>query len=244
MAFWARHELPEEDEVLCHEQRLSYRIRASTRRRTLALQVDTDGSVRVYAPASAGLPALRGFVQQNFPWIHRKQLEFAARTKASVDRLGDGAQLRYLDDILSLRLVSPTKTCHAVTRQGNELWVSAAKPERLRPVLEDWYRRQARIHIAQRMEHFAPLVGRAPKGLHIRAQRTRWGSCSARGIISINWRLLQAPAHCLDYVVVHELCHLLQPNHSARFWSEVARVIPDYRAIRREMREIHKILLL
>lgn len=244
MAFWTRDELPEEDEVHCHEQRLSYRICASTRRRTLALQVGTDGSVRVYAPASTGLPALRGFVQQNFSWIHRKQLEFAARVASNVYRFDDGALLRFLDDILSLRLVPHARSALAVRRQHNELLVSSAKPERRRALLENWYRQQARTHVAQRMEHFAPLVGRSPSGLHIRAQRTRWGSCSARGVISINWRLLQAPAHCLDYVVVHELCHLLHPNHSPRFWGEVARVLPDYQVVRREMREIHKILLL
>jgi predicted metal-dependent hydrolase len=97
--------------------------------------------------------------------------------------------------------------------------------------------------VALRIAHFAPRVGRAPARISIRAQRTRWGSCSGRGTISINWRLMLASPEVMDYVIVHELCHLLQANHSARFWREVARVMPDYAHRQRQLREFGRQLV-
>ena len=112
-----------------------------------------------------------------------------------------------------------------------------------RPLVEAWYRQQARAHVASRIAHFAPRVGRAPVRISIRAQRTRWGSCSGRGTISINWRLMLASPEVLDYVIVHELCHLLQANHSARFWREVARVMPEYVGYQQQLREFGRQLV-
>ena len=86
----------------------------------------------------------------------------------------------------------------------------------------------ARTDLAARLAEFAPRVGVQPTKLTIRTQHTRWGSCSSKGAISLNALLMLAPAHVRDYVVVHELCHLKEMNHSPRFWAEVARVLPDY----------------
>lgn len=88
----------------------------------------------------------------------------------------------------------------------------------------------------ERAAHFAPLVGVSFAGLSVRSQRGRWGSCSSRGTLSFNCLLLLAPEAVLDYVVVHELCHRLEMNHSPRFWAQVARVLPDYAASRQWLR--------
>jgi predicted metal-dependent hydrolase len=96
--------------------------------------------------------------------------------------------------------------------------------------LERWYRRMAKIEIAPRADRAAAQLGRSYTTLSIRGQRTRWGSCSAAGALSFNWRLLLAPETVLDYVVWHEVCHLEVMNHSPHFWSLVAAHCPDYRA--------------
>ncbi len=88
---------------------------------------------------------------------------------------------------------------------------------------------QARAVFSQRAAHFAPLAGVRYGKITVRAQRTRWGSCSARGDLSFNCLLLLAPPEVLDSVVVHELCHILEHNHSPRFYAQVLRVFPDYR---------------
>jgi len=92
-----------------------------------------------------------------------------------------------------------------------------------------WYRREARRRIGEAVEREAVSLGVTPGQLAIRDPRTRWGSCSSRGTLSFSWRLLMAPYDVLDYVVVHELCHLRELNHSALFWEHVARARPGYR---------------
>ena len=88
---------------------------------------------------------------------------------------------------------------------------------------------EALKRIPERVRHFAPLVGVTYGGITIRNQHTRWGSCSSKGNLNFNCLLMLTPDHVIDYVVVHELCHRLEMNHSARFWSQVERVLPDYR---------------
>ena len=88
---------------------------------------------------------------------------------------------------------------------------------------------EALKRIPERVRHFAPLVGVTYGGITIRNQHTRWGSCSSKGNLNFNCLLMLTPDHVIDYVVVHELCHRLEMNHSARFWAQVERVLPDYR---------------
>jgi hypothetical protein len=227
---------PESDELVEAGTRLAYTIRSSSRRRTLALQVYPDGSVRVAAPIRLPLSRIRDFVRQHFDWIHRKLDELAAHRRVATRALQAGDGLPYLGETLTLRLMTSTGSRAGVRRHGQELRVGVSGRQPPRLLLEDWYRCEATRYAASRVAHYAGLVGRAPQGLVIRGQRTRWGSCSARGTVSLNWRLLQLPPGYLDYVIVHELCHLLQRNHSPRFWREVARVMPDYQLWRRGLR--------
>lgn len=96
---------------------------------------------------------------------------------------------------------------------------------------------QALSVIPKRVEHFAPLVGVSYGNITIRSQRTRWGSCSSRGNLNFNCLLMLVPEKVRDYVVVHELCHRKEMNHSPRFWAEVEKILPDYRESRRWLKE-------
>ncbi len=98
-------------------------------------------------------------------------------------------------------------------------------------------KKRARPVFLERTAYFAPLVGVRTGRLAVRSQRSKWGSCSSKGNLNFNCLLLLAPAEVLDYVVVHELCHLLEMNHSPRFWANVARVLPDYAKARQWLRE-------
>ena len=95
--------------------------------------------------------------------------------------------------------------------------------------------KQARILIAQRVEHYAPIIGVSYNRIAIKDTKTRWGSCSRDGNLNFSFRLVLEPLELLDYVVVHELCHRLHMNHSKEFWREVERVIPDYKERRRKL---------
>ena len=116
---------------------------------------------------------------------------------------------------------------------SNVVWVQVPSSAEGLPVRKDRefcrLKKRASIVISERVAHFAPLVGVDYGRITIRSQKTRWGSCSSKGDLNFNCLLLLAPPEVLDYVVVHELCHRKQMNHSPRFWAEVARIIPDYK---------------
>jgi hypothetical protein len=209
---------------------LAFELRRSPRRRSLALALRPDGSLAVAAPAAAPLALIHAFVASRRGWIESKRALLAQFTTTRLT-LADGVALPYLDRTLTLR-VQPAASRSACQRHGDELHVRLAPAAALPAAVERWYRQAAAEHAHTRLAELAPRVGRAPARLAIRAQRSRWGSCSSRGVVNLNWRLLQMPAAVFDYVLVHELCHLLVPNHSPRFWREVARVLPDFAAQR------------
>ncbi len=103
--------------------------------------------------------------------------------------------------------------------------------------LEKRYRQAAAEYIPQRVAYYHRFTGGTYQRITIRAQRTRWGSCSSRGTLSFNYRLMLAPPKILDYVVVHELCHLEHIDHSRAFWNAVEQVMPDYRECKKWLRE-------
>lgn len=102
-------------------------------------------------------------------------------------------------------------------------------------VLENWYRIQAEAHLTRRASDYAVVLDVSPAKVLVRSQKHLWGSCSSDGVLRFNWRLIMAPPHVVDYVVVHELCHLHHPHHQRPFWDTVATVLPDYGARRAEL---------
>jgi predicted metal-dependent hydrolase len=104
------------------------------------------------------------------------------------------------------------------------------------PLLLAWYRREAEVLLTERVRHFAPHMGLAPPRLEVRDWRRRWGECHLDGRLRFNWRLVLLPPESLDYLVVHELAHLIVPGHSRRFWQAVETYLPDYAARRRWLR--------
>lgn len=225
--------LPECDRLELPDRYLDYRLRTSERRRTLGLRLDGDGTLTVSAPHTLSLAVIREFVAARRGWIESKRA-LLANAVAPPLALESGAQLPFLGASLVLA-VAPSAPARC-RREADRLVVQARDQAGLRRALETWYRRAAARHFAERIAHFAPHVGKTPQRIAVRAQRSRWGSCTSRGTVSLNWRLMQMPAAIVDYVIVHELCHLRVPNHSPRFWAEVARVLPDWRGRRRALR--------
>ena len=98
------------------------------------------------------------------------------------------------------------------------------------------YKKQARVLVRERLAYFSKIYGVTPGKISIRAQKSRWGSCSRQGNLSFNYQLVLLPPKLADQVIVHELCHMLEFNHSRRFWDLVAQTIPDYKTVRRELK--------
>lgn len=102
------------------------------------------------------------------------------------------------------------------------------QPHMVRNALVRWYKHHAKIKLNEKVNRYAAIVGVEPNGIGIKTFKSRWGSCSAKGKIDFNWKIIMAPNRVVDYVVVHELCHLIQHDHSPQFWKLVERVMPDF----------------
>jgi len=176
--------------------------------------------VEVVLPARAPERAAAAAVSELRPWIERR-LDEAREALAHV--AARAGTVPYLGAQLEL-VTQPGRT--RVHRKGERLLVPETDAQ---ASLERYYRRAARAEIGPRLDRATALAGSSYRDLSIRAQRTRWASCSADGRMSFNWRLLLAPEPVLDYVVWHEVCHLQILDHSPRFWALLERWWPSYR---------------
>jgi predicted metal-dependent hydrolase len=208
---------------------MEYSIRRSDRARRVRVTVEADGSVVVVIPRRAPERTARAAVQELAPWIERRLSEVEASRAVVAERAGT---VPYLGVDLTL-VPEPGRT--RVTRRGDALRVPA-DPVAQRHALELWFRRQAAAEVAPRLDAACAEAGLAYEKLTIRAQKTRWASCSRSGAMSFNWRLLLAPPEILDYVVWHEVCHLAVMDHSPRFWGLLARYRPGYEVQRTWLR--------
>jgi predicted metal-dependent hydrolase len=206
---------------------IPYTVRRSARARRVRVNVHAHTGVEVVLPQRAPERAAAAAVSELRPWIERRLAEARAVRQLLAARAGT---VPYLGASLQL-VAQPGRT--RVHRRGEGRLVPAGDA---RPALERFYRRAARAEIAPRLDRATGLAGSAYSGLDIRAQRTRWASCSAAGRMSFNWRLLLAPERVLEYVVWHEVCHLEILDHSPRFWALVERNCPDYREDREWLR--------
>jgi predicted metal-dependent hydrolase len=199
---------------------IPYTVRRSSRARRVRVNVHAHTGVEVVLPARAPERAAAAAVSELRPWIERRLRE-AREVRARI--AARAGTVPYLGAPLEL-VPQPGRT--RVHRAGGRLLVPAGDA---RPAIERFYRRSARAEIGPRLDRATALAGSAYSALDIRAQRTRWASCSPTGRMSFNWRLLLAPERVLEYVIWHEVCHLEILDHSPRFWSLLERRWPDYR---------------
>jgi predicted metal-dependent hydrolase len=208
----------------------SFHLRVSRRRRSVGLTVTDRGELLVHAPRNLSLKAIHEVIDRNLAWIEKKQAE---RQEAWA-RLEKG-KVYYLGQALPLELATsgPVGVRLADGALLVSLQMTSSDPW---PHLLDWYRREAEVLLAARVRHFAPRMRLAPPKLEVRNWRRRWGECHLDGRLRFNWRLVLLPPESVDYLVVHELAHLLVPGHPPRFWQEVGKYLPDYAARRRWLR--------
>lgn len=212
---------------------LTYKIIRS-RRKTVAIIVSARGEVTVRAPLRASRAAIEAFVNDKQGWIHDRLVEVSKRQSQSpAHRFAAGEVFPFQGRFYPLELVESERPALELT--GGAFRLAKAWHKQAGKTFANWYRAQARILVQARVEYFARVNGFNYKMLRISSARTRWGSCSSRGTLSFSWRVAALPPEVLDYVVVHELCHLRQPNHSPAFWTEVERVQHDFRQQRKAL---------
>ena len=202
----------------------------SPRARHYRLTLRRDGVVVATIPRRGSEPEARRFVEQHRAWLERARIRQQARPRSaavwtlgtSVLWRGQGEEIRPAGDGGHPRVILGSDVFRVTRTDGD-----------LRPALEKQFARRARIELPARTWELAAGTGSVIKRVVIRSQRSRWGSCSARGTISLNWRLIQAPEFVRDYIICHELAHRREMNHSARFWAYVESLFPAWRAAER-----------
>ena len=212
---------------------LVFAVRWSRRRRTIGISVAREGELRVLAPAGVPARKLESAVRAKLPWVRRKLAEFEALGPPPPRfRFVDGERLPYLGRTYRLALVEagdPPGAPFALRRGRFEL--ARGLDGEARAAVVRWYTERARARIGARVARYSPLVGATPAGVVVRDLGTRrWGVCDSRtGVVTFHWELMLQPPAIIDYVVVHELAHLHEPNHGPRFWRRVAVVTPDWK---------------
>jgi hypothetical protein len=222
-----------------NESGLHYELRRSARRRTLSIEVHPDLRIVVRAPARASERFIAERVAERSAWIRRTLARFHDRGHHSASglRYVDGEPHAYLGTALPLRIVRGPRS--AVTLIGGEMQVclrDEPAPERVRRALAAWYRErtleEAAAILAERFGYFRER-GYVPPVVRVREMRTRWGSLAGGRRMTLNLSLVRAPRECLEYVVVHELCHLEHRGHGQGFRALMSRLMPDWRERRR-----------
>ena len=212
---------------------LVFAVRWSPRRRTIGISVARQGGLRVLAPAGVPKRKLESAVRAKLPWVRRKLAEFdALGPPPPRPCFADGERFPYLGRTYRLALVDAAEgsgTPVALRRGRFEL--ARGLDGEARAAFVRWYTERARARVGARVTHYAPLVGAAPAGVVVRdLGARRWGVCDGRTrVVGFHWELVLQPPELVDYVVVHELAHLHEPNHGPRFWQRVAAVMPDWK---------------
>ncbi|MDR0220433.1 MAG: M48 family metallopeptidase [Lachnospiraceae bacterium] len=203
------------------------------RRKTAAIYVRAGG-VEVRAPLRMPKYEIDRFVAAKEAWIEKKLAEFQKQAKKRESfALGYGGAVRCAG-----------REYPIVARAGQRFGFDEAcfymppglAPEDIKYLCTEIYRLIAKRELTKKVAHYAPLLDASPKAVKINGAGSRWGSCSSRGNLNFSWRLMMADEAVIDYVVVHELAHLKEMNHSPRFWALVAGVLPDYRERKRALR--------
>jgi len=199
-----------------------------SRRKTVALYVHPDGSLEVRAPLRLSSSAIQAFVDSKSDWVLRQRKKLISQAPIQPrDGYAKGDSIWFLGGILSLNFITGYP-CQ-IKIEGDCLLIPAKLQNNLGPALTAWYRLQSRHIISARIGYFSNRYGFRHNGIRITSARSRWGSCGSNNHLNFPYRLVMAPLDIIDYIVVHELCHLREPNHSSRFWRLVESRRPGWR---------------
>ena len=214
---------------------VGYRFRRA-RRRSIGIVID-DGGLRVAAPGHTPIAEVEAFIREKARWVLKKLSDWRAAPKPPVVTWSDGATISLLGQPVRIELVPGRR---GIFLRDDRLGIGLAArgaPAVVRRHGIDWLKQQARTLFGERLALYAARLGVPAPALTLSNARTQWGVCMSSGRIRLAWRLVHLAPELADYVVAHELSHLREMNHSARFWAVVGGLYPDYAAARAELRD-------
>lgn len=216
-------------------ERLNYQLERR-QRRTVGLKITASGLV-IHAPKRIAQSYLESLILQKSDWISKK---LAALTANQVPALQwkDNEQLLLLGNTITLSVRQDARA-KAIAYEPGILMLALLDPSDKIAISRKvilWYKKQALVDFSRRLTILAAKLGVSTPKLFLSNAQSRWGSCNSKKEIRLNWRLFQAPPHIINYVICHELAHLKEMNHSAKFWAVVGSIYPDYKAAEKELK--------
>ncbi len=213
---------------------MEYKI-VRSKRKTLAIYVTPQAEVEVRAPLRLAQSRIDAFVQQKQNWIvsHQSRIREQLEKRSSF-AFGDTLPL------LGKEYPVTYAECKNAEFNGRSFLVPQGDFDTVRSAVIKLYRFLAHDELTKRVQYYCKVMGLAPSAVKISSAHTRWGSCSGKNSLNFSWRLVLAHPDAVDYVVVHELAHIRQHNHSAAFWQLVKRVLPDYKRREEILKELHR----
>ena len=212
-----------------------------SKRKTACLRIQPDGTIEVRGPRLMSDAFVRSFVEDKAEWILLKRREVAEhQSKKREHTYQSGDIFLHLGKEYVLTLVAAgRKRVELVPGEADRIFIytTSFEPRSIEKYIKEWYKKQATEYIAGRVDYYAERIPGEHTGITMENRKGRWGSCSSTGSLTFNWRLIQAPPEIVDYVVVHELCHLKHMDHSPAFWQAVGSVLPDYKARKKWLQE-------
>lgn len=212
----------------------------SNRKKTASVELD-GRFVRVRVPEFLSEDQVRRLINQKSGWIRSKLGEFNKRPAVRKKEYVSGENFPILGKNHRLKVVENSNSSSVQLKDGYlivTLMTGQSKPSNIQTLIEDWFRSLAEERLTEKTERYSKIIGVKPTSVSVKSYKSRWGSCSKSGEIFFNWKIIVAPNKIVDYVVIHELCHLREHNHSRQFWRHVERYAPDWKESRRWLQEM------
>ena len=203
------------------------------RRKTATIKIE-GGNIKLIVPVDISSQKIENILNDKKDWISQKLRIQSQQNILTPKQFINGEAFTYLDRNYRLKIIRDGETPlflkggYLVVGVNSE-WSEAECEVHIRLELGKWFRNQSLKRIKEKVKRFSEIIGKKPKSIKVQKLENKWGSCTPSGDIVFNWRIISAPHSVIDYVVVHELCHLLEHNHSENFWKLVSRIIPEFK---------------
>lgn len=229
--------------IILNDKRVSYTLKRR-RCRAISMKIDCDG-LTVSAPMREAFSWIESVLQEKANWVLKKLGEWENKEStnlvweesATFPLLGEPWKLETTS--AGVMKMTPVKIKTIAEKNQLELPLpSVITTQEIEKVVMEWYYKQAHICFSKRIIFFANKLGISRPHLRLSHAKTQWGSCDVRGVVHLNWRLVQLAINLVDYVIAHELSHLIEMNHSSAFWKTVESICPNYLTIRNELKKI------
>jgi predicted metal-dependent hydrolase len=206
-----------------------------SKRKTLSIYVDPTGELIVKAPTNLPDKKIFEFVKSRADWIRARQA--AVKKNSYINpAVAEYNAFLFLGNVLTPVVCADKKVTKILRHDGNLLIPAKYESDKILKKVDKYLRDSAKEIIAERVEYFSQTLKLRHSEFLVNNNQTRWGSCSRGGVIAINWRAVMLKPNLLDYIVVHEFCHLLEFNHTKNFWAIVETILPRWRDLRKELK--------